>query len=624
MTIFKNTVVKNILGVLMFWLCFSPPLNASPLEKWKDYQRVDQLNQRSWNLRRQDNLYALTLANHALEISNLINYKQGRAYAAKNIATIKWIAAEYPVALEYAQKSRDVFITLENKTETANLYNLMGLIYSDCGENKKAVDCYDQALMICGETKDESLKAVVLGNMGIIFYRLGAYNQALDYYYEALVIHEERRDAEALSNTLTNIALIFMAENKYEEALVYLHQSLQTDKAMNDPIASAICYNNIGICHYQLGNRKKSLHYHKLSMQVAEKAKNLKLISHAENNIGEIYFAENKLNEADSCFKQALKKKKSIIDRHGEITVLINLSRLQQKKQNYDEAKNWCDTALLLSQQTRSLNQLRDCYFEMYKMAEAKQQSQEIFYYYKNYTIYNDSILKQETHNNLQRLQLLHDSEKKEKELVLLSKEKTIESNKKTFFAMAAAFILIISAALLRNFYIKNKKEHQLRLQEKEIEKLKQAALTDELERSKKELFTYTQLLIEKNNQLEEIRKNLEEMDLNENELKEKNRFDKMEQLSRARIITEDDWAEFKRLFENVFKGFFIKLKETYPGITTAEIRLAALLKLKLSTKEIAGMTGVSSDSVKKTRQRIRKKMNLAEEDDLEELIEKL
>lgn len=142
-----------------------------------------------------------------------------------------------------------------------------------------------------------------------------------------------------------------------------------------------------------------------------------------------------------------------------------------------------------------------------------------------------------------------------------------------------------------------------------------------QIEHHRNELTTYTKLLLDKNLLLEELKENLNAIDLSEDELKEKNRIEKMEKLAQSRIVTEEDWTQFKRLFENVFKGFFLKLKETYPGITNAEIRLAALLKLKLSTKEIAGMTGVSSDSVKKTRQRIRKKMNLESEDDLDDLI---
>ena len=47
-------------------------------------------------------------------------------------------------------------------------------------------------------------------------------------------------------------------------------------------------------------------------------------------------------------------------------------------------------------------------------------------------------------------------------------------------------------------------------------------------------------------------------------------------------FLTDEDWVEFKRLFEKRHRGFFDYFQENYPSVTNAEIRLAALIKLKL------------------------------------------
>jgi DNA-binding CsgD family transcriptional regulator len=91
--------------------------------------------------------------------------------------------------------------------------------------------------------------------------------------------------------------------------------------------------------------------------------------------------------------------------------------------------------------------------------------------------------------------------------------------------------------------------------------------------------------------------------------------------LANSTILTEQDWEDFSKLFDKVHTGFFVRLKEKYPNITPAETRLLCLTKLNLSTKEMAGMLGVSTDAIKKTRQRLRKKMEVDEEKNLEELV---
>ncbi|MNE90465.1 hypothetical protein D3C80_1879830 [compost metagenome] len=86
-------------------------------------------------------------------------------------------------------------------------------------------------------------------------------------------------------------------------------------------------------------------------------------------------------------------------------------------------------------------------------------------------------------------------------------------------------------------------------------------------------------------------------------------------------LLTENDWIEFKRLFEKLNPGFFDFFHDKFPEITAAEIRLAALIKLNLSNIEMARTLAISPDSVRKTNLRLRKKLNIESLDDLTRFI---
>jgi DNA-binding CsgD family transcriptional regulator len=81
-----------------------------------------------------------------------------------------------------------------------------------------------------------------------------------------------------------------------------------------------------------------------------------------------------------------------------------------------------------------------------------------------------------------------------------------------------------------------------------------------------------------------------------------------VDNLQSSVILTDNDWQEFKKLFEKAFPDFFHHLTAQYPGLTPAEVRLLALEKLQLPTKDMANMLGISADSIKKSRYRLRKK----------------
>jgi DNA-binding NarL/FixJ family response regulator len=76
-----------------------------------------------------------------------------------------------------------------------------------------------------------------------------------------------------------------------------------------------------------------------------------------------------------------------------------------------------------------------------------------------------------------------------------------------------------------------------------------------------------------------------------------------------------NNWEEFEYRFSNVHESFYEKLNKFHPDLSTLDKRICALLKLNLSTKEIANLTKTSIKSVENTRTRLRKKLGLTHTD---------
>ncbi len=91
-----------------------------------------------------------------------------------------------------------------------------------------------------------------------------------------------------------------------------------------------------------------------------------------------------------------------------------------------------------------------------------------------------------------------------------------------------------------------------------------------------------------------------------------------LESLYDQRILTEADWVAFKGYFDKAYPGYLLRLRTTYPTLSDAEERLFLFLKLNLTRKEVAAILGISPESVKKTRNRLRHRMGLGEEVELE------
>ena len=80
-------------------------------------------------------------------------------------------------------------------------------------------------------------------------------------------------------------------------------------------------------------------------------------------------------------------------------------------------------------------------------------------------------------------------------------------------------------------------------------------------------------------------------------------------------LVSTETKKDFDVHFVQMNPDFYQKLLADYPKLTQNELRLCAFIKSNLSIKEIAALNGISADSVKTARKRLRKSLNLTGED---------
>lgn len=153
--------------------------------------------------------------------------------------------------------------------------------------------------------------------------------------------------------------------------------------------------------------------------------------------------------------------------------------------------------------------------------------------------------------------------------------------------------------------------EEQLKAQEQLIIKLENEKLENDLTYKSKELASATLSLISHNDFLENLKKEIQAQQLSGNYTKRF--FEKLIRMIDESISSEDEWAIFQTNFDRIHEKFFTKLKERYPDLTPGDLRLCALLRLNMPTKDMARMQNLSVRGVEAARYRLRKKLNLPE-----------
>ena len=161
------------------------------------------------------------------------------------------------------------------------------------------------------------------------------------------------------------------------------------------------------------------------------------------------------------------------------------------------------------------------------------------------------------------------------------------------------------------------RRQRLLEAREQEVTKLQNQMLMAQLDYKSKSLAEATMMNITRNEFLTNLITELEELMDNQKVSKAKSRL--ILQHIRENISQEDQWQVFQENFDLIHKDFFKKLKELYPQLTPTDLRLAVLIRLNYTSKEIATMQNVSLRGVETARYRLRKKLQLAEENNLYE-----
>jgi phosphate/sulfate permease len=101
-------------------------------------------------------------------------------------------------------------------------------------------------------------------------------------------------------------------------------------------------------------------------------------------------------------------------------------------------------------------------------------------------------------------------------------------------------------------------------------------------------------------------------------------RLTKLSLIIKQKMSFPQEKKEFYLQIEEIHKDFHLKLKTSFPDLTNLEKRLAGLLRLNLSTKEISTLLNISPKSVEVARYRLKKKMNLDKDKTLNNFINNL
>lgn len=362
--------------------------------------------------------------------------------------------------------------------------------------------------------------------------------------------------------------------------------------------------NTLGLINRDQGFSDSSKFYFEHALEIANRIKHQPWIAVISGNLGHYYWIKKEYKKAreltDLDYTVSLKTRQ----KGSAVNALALLIQLDLKDNQPVLAQQKLSKLETLLSNEYNIQQYRVYYRAKTAILEASGNYKEALESFRKGQLYNDTITKQTDIENIRKTEFQINFERKQAELSLL-KERKKRDEIMLYGLSGITAVIILIFILVFNSITKRRKR------EREIAMLKQHQIEKELETTEKEMRKMLSNLIEKNQLVEQLTDEIHQFQLTPENPVSEEKTKMIDRLQSFTLLTDDDWLEFKKLFEKLNPDFFNKVAAYSFDLTNAEIRLITLIKLNLSNLEMSRALGISPDSVRKTSLRLRKKLHM-------------
>jgi len=344
--------------------------------------------------------------------------------------------------------------------------------------------------------------------------------------------------------------------------------------------------------------------YHfKKALPLLEKFGTKRQLATLNGNWGAMFLLQNKMNQAIPYIQKSIAIHEEGNNYLGSSKGKNNLAEIYRQLGKTDLAIKTFEECIELNDKHNFPDNKVNNYLGLHHAYVDQKNYKVALAYIEKHELLKDSLIGKKTQQKIATLELQFNNA--EKELAL-------EKNRVQLFATQTslertltivAFLCLIGGIGLWLWYSQNQRT---KLQ-----------LID----NRENLTRLTRILIEKNTLLNNLAQKEAVLAIQKENTLEEEQEEELN-LYNHRILTNEDWAAFKVYFEKTYPNYLARLRTAHPRLTEAQERLFLFLKLNLTRQEIANILGITVESVKKTRTRLRKRLELNSKDSLEEYVQ--
>lgn len=502
---------KAIVYIFSLLVCMCVTLGCDQLARKDDFskqtQQIDTLLAKSKTNITLNRLEKEYLLQKAYQQSKEISYQQGIARAGIEMGKIASNKGDINSAVKLFTEASNLSLNSEGQKEKIQAQIELGIIAYNKGEFEQSITIFTSSLASLKHNIDEESEAKILYYMGKYHHTQGDYAQSISMYEKARRIAVKSNNDPLLANILLSIGKYLLNDGNTNGALVKYLEAYRLGEKMHDDLLIANSCNHLGSIFLILRHYDQAIKYHRIALAIRKQMNNPGGMAKSHNNIGETFLMMNQPDSALFHFNRSLKRCIETSYLKGMVKAQINIARVYEKTHQPSQALSITNNALQKAQEANYEEGQADAYLlkghlylnngepekavesyknslkrgkasnlseiitssydGLYKSYQAQNNYREALLYLQQYSDAQITRIKSDSDRQLAELHILFESEKREKDNVMLRQQNNLQEiliSKKNQVIAFITIVLLLTALLGGTYYsrfIQKRKAHR-------------------------------------------------------------------------------------------------------------------------------------------------------------------
>lgn len=380
-----------------------------------------------------------------LNHSKSVGYDLGVGRALFSISCIISYQGAYLVSIDTLEVVLKIYQHAGYSKGISHVYNSLGVNFYNLSNYDTARYYYSASLSMNTKMQDSIAMATSYTNLGVVDYVQSNYDDALEHFIKAMEIRDKIGSNFSRASIYMKIALIYNHLNNPSNSYDYLVKAVDLYNKEGALLDKAKAMINLSNTYYTMDSiemYKKTLFE---ANRIVQKVGNKRTLATVNVAIGHVFMRENNLDSALVHFYKALDIIKALNQQRELSNLYVNIGEVFFKLADYDAAIEYFNSSLGIMKKIKVYDDKAYLLEMLASSYDKKKDYKNAYLFSKKYAQFKDSILNDEKHSNLERIEAKFKKRQQEQRIALLENQQRLNELKLQKVQSARNFVIIIA-----------------------------------------------------------------------------------------------------------------------------------------------------------------------------------